>query len=174
MCHVKLRLMPYHFHRKCLKSLARRLPLGEAGPKGLKGQGMESRRPEAANFFSALSPLRGALPEGEPAGLPVVSLIPRAFRQLVPHVPQNVLEQASPRGSWPEGPERAGDGIPAANGRQFLLPALSPLSRSSPEGEPSCLWIESFVPSTFSSVSPTCVSKRARAGFPSGKLARRA
>ena len=78
-----------------------RLPLGEAGPKGLKGQGMESRRPTAVNFFNA----------------------------------------------------------------------LSPLSRSSPEGEPSCLWIESFVPSTFLSVSPTCVSKRARAGFPSGKLA---
>ena len=41
----------------CLKTYMGRLPLGEAGPKGLKGQGMNSRRPEAVNFFSALSPL---------------------------------------------------------------------------------------------------------------------
>ena len=104
--------------------------LGEAGPKGLIGQRMESRRPTAANFFSALSPLRGALPEGEPAGLPVVSLIPRAFRQLVPHVPQNVHEQASPQGSWPEGPERAGIESRRPEAANFFS-ALSPLSRCS-------------------------------------------
>ena len=37
-----------------------------------------------------------------------------------------------PRGSWPKGPERARDGIPAANGRQFLqrpLTAVAELSR---------------------------------------------
>ena len=38
----------------------------------------------------------------------------------------------------------------------------------------SLLPLESFVPSTFSSISPTCASKRTRAGFPPGKLARRA
>ena len=130
-----------------------RLPLGEAGPKGLKGQGMKSRRPEAAFFFSALSPAPPVFP-GEslpayrfshlyrvhfinqphrclvpnpvlvpfllifdlylldiPSGalrhlpalrggplLPLESIVLSTFRQLVPHVSQNVLEQASPSG----------------------------------------------------------------------------
>ncbi len=36
----------------CLKTCTSRLPLGEAGPKGLKGQEMKSRRPQAAIPFT--------------------------------------------------------------------------------------------------------------------------
>ena len=45
-------------------------------------------------------------------------------------MPQNAGDKASPRGSWPKGPERAGDGIPAASGRQMVsLPQMGKVPR---------------------------------------------
>ena len=58
-----------------------------------------------------------------------------------------------PRGSWPEGPERAGDELPAARGRQFLQRPLTAVAVF-PKGELSCLWIESFVPRSFRQLVP--------------------
>ena len=82
--------------------------LGEAGPKGLIGQRMESRRPTAANFFSALSPLRGALPEGEPAGLSFSSFIPGIFCRLASHVPCAVDEPTRPLRGHPSSTRKGG------------------------------------------------------------------
>jgi len=56
---------------------------------------------------------------------------------------QEVRGQASPRGSWPAGPERASDEIPAATGRLFLyLP--SHRCHGVPEGDVTYLPFISF------------------------------
>ena len=143
-------------------------PRGKLAAKQTERAGMESRRPTAAFPFTRPLTAVAVFPEGEPAGLPIVSLIPRAFRQLVPHVSQNVHEKASPRGSWPEGPERAG-----MKSRRPLA-ANSLYSPSHPFGELSrgraCLLMDRVIcPKFLSSVSPTCASKRTRAGFPLGE-----
>ena len=75
-----------------------------------------------------------------------------------PHqLTQKVRGKASPRGSWPKGPERARDGIPAASGRHFSLLALS----AAPvfPGENPHFPIESFIPEMYSQSSFYVLSK---------------
>ena len=140
------------------KRIRQGFPLGGSHRSRLKGQGMESAAFGRQSLYSApppssrgLPPRRESLPDYRLCLLSHVHFVSQSHMCL-----KTCTSRLPPRGSWPEGPERAKDGIPAARGRLFPLPALSPLRGALPEGEPAGLSFSSFIPGIFCRLASIC------------------